>query len=49
MQVVSGLADSHDLALPIAGAIKELVKDARTTKATDPPDWTGEGGVPRRP
>ena len=29
--------------------IKELVKEARTIKATNPPDWTGEGGVPNRP
>ena len=36
-------------ALVAAGAIKELVKDARKTKATNPPDWTGEGGVPKRP
>ncbi len=49
MQVVSELADRHDLSLPIAGAIKELVKDARKIKATNPPDWTGEGGLPTRP
>jgi len=48
MQVVSELCDRHNLSLPIAGAIKELVKDARKTKATNPPDWTGEGGVPTR-
>ncbi len=49
MQVVSELCDRHNLSLPIAGAIKELVKDARKIKATNPPDWTGEGGVPARP
>ncbi len=49
MQVVSELSDLHSLSLPIIGAIKELVKDARKIKATNPPDWTGEGGVPKRP
>ncbi len=49
MQVVSELCDRHNQSLPLAGAIKELVKDARKIKATDPPDWTGEGGVPTRP
>jgi 3-hydroxyisobutyrate dehydrogenase/2-hydroxy-3-oxopropionate reductase len=48
MQVVSELSDLHSLSLPITGAIKELVKDARKIKATNPPDWTGEGGVPKR-
>jgi hypothetical protein len=28
--------------LPITGAIKELVKDARRTKATSAPKWTGK-------
>jgi hypothetical protein len=27
--------------MPIAGAIKELVKDGRRIKQTNPPDWTG--------
>ncbi len=49
MQVVADLSDRHNLSLPITGAIKELVKEARTIKATNPPDWTGEGGVPNRP
>ncbi len=49
MQVVSELCDRHNLSLPIAGAIKELVKDARKIKAADPPDRTGEGGVPTTP
>ena len=47
--LVSELCDRHTLSLPIAGAIKELVKDVREIKATNPPDWTGEGGVPTRP
>ena len=49
MQVVTDLSDRHNLSLPISGAIKELVKEARTIKAANPPDWTGEGGVPNRP
>ena len=31
----------YDAALPIAGVIKELVKDGHRIKATNPPDWTG--------
>ena len=49
MQVVSQVCDNTGLSLPIAGAIKELVKDARRIKATNPPDWTGEGGIAKRP
>jgi 3-hydroxyisobutyrate dehydrogenase-like beta-hydroxyacid dehydrogenase len=49
MQIVSRMADAAGLALPIAGAIRELVKDGRRIKATNPPDWTGEGGIPMRP
>jgi hypothetical protein len=30
--------------MPIAGAIKELVKDGRRIKQSNPPDWTGKGG-----
>ena len=41
MQIVMRMADSAGLALPIAGAIKELVKDGRRVKLTNPPDWTG--------
>lgn len=33
----------------LAGLIKELVKDGRTIKATNPPDWSGEGGIAKRP
>lgn len=49
MQVVSRLTDETGLALPLAGAIREMVKDGRRIKATNPPDWTGEGGIAKRP
>jgi 3-hydroxyisobutyrate dehydrogenase len=39
MQIVADLADKAGLSLPITGAIKELVKDARRIKATNPPKW----------
>jgi 3-hydroxyisobutyrate dehydrogenase-like beta-hydroxyacid dehydrogenase len=41
MQIVSRMADQAGLALPITGAVKELVKEARRIKATNPPKWTG--------
>jgi 3-hydroxyisobutyrate dehydrogenase len=41
MQIVARMADQAGLAMPIAGAIKELVKDGRRIKQTKPPDWTG--------
>ncbi|MFM1815172.1 MAG: hypothetical protein RLZ98_1867 [Pseudomonadota bacterium] len=41
MQIVSDMSDKAGLSLPIAGAIKELVKEARRVKATNAPDWTG--------
>ena len=41
MQIVADLADKAGLSLPITGAIKELVKDARRIKATNAPKWTG--------
>ena len=44
MQIVARMADKAGLAMPIAGAIKELVKDGRRIKQTNPPDWTGRGG-----
>lgn len=44
MQIVSRMADTAGLSLPIAGAIKELVKEGRRIKTTNPPDWTGTGG-----
>jgi 3-hydroxyisobutyrate dehydrogenase-like beta-hydroxyacid dehydrogenase len=39
MQIVVDLADKAGLSLPITGAIKELVKDARRIKASNPPKW----------
>jgi 3-hydroxyisobutyrate dehydrogenase-like beta-hydroxyacid dehydrogenase len=47
MQIVSRMADKAGLAMPIAGAIKELVKEGRRIKQTNPPDWTGRGGKPK--
>ena len=44
MQIVSKMADKAGLAMPIAGTIKELVKEGRRIKQTNPPDWTGRGG-----
>ena len=41
MQIVARMADKAGLAMPIAGAVKELVKDGRRIKQTSPPDWTG--------
>jgi 3-hydroxyisobutyrate dehydrogenase len=41
MQIVSKIADAAGLSLPIAGAIKELVKDGLRIKRSNPPDWTG--------
>jgi len=43
MQIVAKMADKAGLSMPIAGAIKELVKDGRRIKQTNPPDWTGKG------
>jgi 3-hydroxyisobutyrate dehydrogenase-like beta-hydroxyacid dehydrogenase len=43
MQIVGDLTDKAGLSLPITGAIKELVKDARRIKATNAPKWTGSG------
>jgi hypothetical protein len=43
MQIVAKIADKAGLAMPIAGAIKELVKDGRRIKQTNPPDWTVRG------
>jgi 3-hydroxyisobutyrate dehydrogenase-like beta-hydroxyacid dehydrogenase len=44
MQIVAKMADKSGLAMPIAGAVKELVKDGRRIKQTNPPDWTGRRG-----
>jgi len=42
MQIVADLTDKAGLSLPITGAIRELVKDARRLKAGDgAPKWTG--------
>lgn len=41
MQIVMKLADQAGLALPLAGSIKELVKDGLRTKRGNPPDWMG--------
>ena len=43
MQIVSDMADKAGLSLPIAGAIKELVKEGRRIKAAIRP--TGPGGI----
>jgi 3-hydroxyisobutyrate dehydrogenase-like beta-hydroxyacid dehydrogenase len=47
MQIVARMADQAGLSMPIAGAIKELVKDGRRIKQSNPPDWTGHGGKPK--
>jgi len=47
MQIVSRMADKAGLSMPVAGAIKELVKDGRRIKLSNPPDWTGHGGKPK--
>ncbi len=49
MQMVEKLSDGENMTLPLAGLIKELVKDGKRIKATTPPDWTGEGGVTKIP
>ncbi|HEX4409050.1 MAG TPA: NAD(P)-dependent oxidoreductase [Xanthobacteraceae bacterium] len=41
MQIVSKIADASGLSMPIAGAVKELVKDGLRIKRSNPPDWTG--------
>src|SRR6266516_1133564 len=44
MQIAADLADKAGLSLPITGAIKELVKEARRIKtAGAAPKWTGHG------
>jgi 3-hydroxyisobutyrate dehydrogenase-like beta-hydroxyacid dehydrogenase len=44
MQIVSQMTDESGLSLPIVGAIRELVKDGRRIKQSNPPDWTGKRG-----
>ena len=41
MQIFLKMADRAGLSLPVAGAIKELVKDSLRIKRSSPPDWTG--------
>jgi 3-hydroxyisobutyrate dehydrogenase len=41
MQIVSKMADQAGISMPVAGAVKELVKEARRIKASDKaPGWT---------
>src|SRR5438128_12109882 len=40
MQIVSKMADKAGLSLPVTGAVKELVKEAKRIKTTNPPKWT---------
>lgn len=49
MQIMAEVADKAGLSLPLSGAVKEMVKEARRIKATNPPDWSGEGGIAKRP
>jgi 3-hydroxyisobutyrate dehydrogenase len=42
MQIVSQMTDQAGLSLPLTGAVKELVKEARRIKASNPPKWTGK-------
>ena len=42
MQIVSKMTDQAGLSLPITGAVKELVKEARRVKAANPPNWSGK-------
>jgi 3-hydroxyisobutyrate dehydrogenase/2-hydroxy-3-oxopropionate reductase len=48
MQIVSQMADKAGLSLPVTGAIRELVKDARKLKASNPPGWTRKASAPRQ-
>jgi len=41
MQIVSDMTDKAGLSLPLTGAVKEVVKEARRVKASNPPNWTG--------
>ncbi len=41
MQIVADMTDKAGLSLPLTGAIKEVVKEARRVKAGNPPNWTG--------
>jgi 3-hydroxyisobutyrate dehydrogenase-like beta-hydroxyacid dehydrogenase len=43
MQIVSKMTDRANLGMPLIGAVRELVKEGRKIKQTNPPDWTGTG------
>lgn len=42
MQIVSKMTDQAGLSLPLTGAVKEMVKEARRIKASNPPNWSGK-------
>ncbi len=43
MQIVSKMADNANITMPVAGAIKELVKQGKTLKQSGgAPNWTGK-------
>jgi 3-hydroxyisobutyrate dehydrogenase len=42
MQIVSQMAEQAGLALPLTGTVRDLVEEARQTKAKNPPKWTGK-------
>ena len=46
MQIVMDMADTAGLSMPLSGAIKEMVTEARRVKATNPPQWTGKPAMP---
>lgn len=46
MQIVMDMADQYGLSMPLSGAIKETVKEARRVKAANPPQWTGKAAIP---
>lgn len=41
MQIVAKMTDQAGLSLPLTGAAREMVKEARRIKASNPPAWTG--------
>jgi len=45
MQIVADMTDKAGLSLPLTGAIREVVKEARRVKASNPPNWTGNKPV----
>ena len=34
------MADRAGLSLPLSGAVKDMIKEGRRVKATNPPGWT---------